>query len=134
MIVVGATTPFYADERNALPTIDQPATDTEPGWEDWDEDGNPAVSLHVSGLVEGERYTALRSFILWSGSIPSGAMTFRLPVSDWGQEESVLGVTAYHATRLSAARSGTTTYSTSPRMNESTSPRSRSTIPTAARN
>jgi hypothetical protein len=94
VIVVGATTPFYADERNALPTIEQPATDTEPGWEDWDEDGNPAVSLHVSGLVEGERYTALRSFILWSGSIPSGAMTFRLPVSDWGQEESVLGVTA----------------------------------------
>ena len=27
-------------------------------------------------------------------AIPSGATTFRLPVSDWGQDESVLGVTA----------------------------------------
>jgi hypothetical protein len=94
VIVVGATTPFYTDERNPLPSLEQPATDTSPGWEDWDEDGNPAVSLHVSGLVVGERYTALRSFIEWSGSLPAGGATFVVPVSDWGQEESVLGVTA----------------------------------------
>jgi hypothetical protein len=94
IIVVGATTPFYASETNPLPTLDQPASDTSPGWEDWDEDGNPAVTLHVSGLVEGERYTALRAFVEWSGTIPAGVATFRLPVSDWGQEESVLGVTA----------------------------------------
>jgi len=94
IIVLGATTPFYTDEANALPTLEQPATDTTPGWEDWDEDGNPAVSLHVSGLVEGSRYTALRASSEWNGTIPTAAETFRLPVSNWGQEEAVLGVTA----------------------------------------
>jgi hypothetical protein len=94
VIVLGATTPFYADEANPLPALEQPATETRPGWEDWDEDGNPAVSLHVSGLVEGSRYTALRAYSVWDGAIPAGATTFQLAVSDWGQEEAVLGVTA----------------------------------------
>ena len=94
VIVLGATTPFYTDEANVLPSLDQPASDTAPGWEDWDEDGNPAVSLNVSGLVEGSRYTALRAFSVWAGTIPAAASTFQLPVTDWGQEEAVLGVTA----------------------------------------
>jgi len=94
VIVLGATTPFYADESNPLPTLEQAADGTSPGWEDWDEDGNPAVSLNVSGLVQGSRYTALRAFSEWDGTIAAGATTFRLPVSDWGQDESVLGVTA----------------------------------------
>lgn len=94
VVVLGATMPFYTDEANALPTLDQPASDGSPGWEDWDEDGNPAVSLHVSGLVEGSRYTALRAFSVWNGSMAAGASSFRLPVTDWGQEEAVLGVTA----------------------------------------
>lgn len=94
VIVLGATMPFYADEANALPSLEQPASDTAPGWEDWDEDGNPAVSLNVSGLVQGSRYTALRAFSVWGGTIPASASTFQLPVSDWGQEEAVLGVTA----------------------------------------
>lgn len=94
VIVVGATTPFYADENNPLPALEQRASDTSPGWEDWDEDGNPAVTLHVSGLVEGSRYTALRAFSEWSGTIPADAASFELPVTDWGQEEAVLGVTA----------------------------------------
>jgi hypothetical protein len=95
VVVVGATTPFYTDEGTPLPGLDQPASDTSPGWEDWDADGNPAVSLHVSGLVEGTRYTALRAYSEWSGTIPSAAASpVELRVSDWGQEEAVLGVTA----------------------------------------
>jgi hypothetical protein len=93
-IIVGATTPFYADPENALPTLDEPASGTSPGWEDWDEDGEPAVSLHVSGLVQGSRYTVIRAFGEWSGAIASGATNFQLPVPDWGQDEAVLGVTA----------------------------------------
>lgn len=94
VVVVGATTPFYTDESNPLPALDQPASDTAPGWEDWDEDGNPAVSLHVSGLIEGSRYTVIRAFSEWSGTVVKGATAFQLDVSDWGQDEAVLGVTA----------------------------------------
>jgi hypothetical protein len=45
------------------------------------------VSLHVSGLAQGARYTVLRSFSDWSGAIAAGAMHFRLAVPDWGLDD-----------------------------------------------
>jgi hypothetical protein len=92
--VVGATMPYYSDATIALPTLEERASGTSPGWEDWDEDGQPAVSLHVSGLATGERYTVLRAFSDWSGTISAGATTFQLAVPDWGQDEAVLGATS----------------------------------------
>ncbi|HVZ30838.1 MAG TPA: hypothetical protein VG963_00345, partial [Polyangiaceae bacterium] len=80
--VLGATTPYYADASHPLPTIDQQASGDTPGWEDWDNDGHPAVSLHVSGIVTGTRYTALRAWNEWSGTVSAGASSFQLPVSD----------------------------------------------------
>jgi hypothetical protein len=93
-IVVGATMPYYSDDTIALPTLEEQASGTSPGWEDWDDDGQPAVSLHVSGIAQGARYTVIRAFGEWSGTISAGATTFQLAVPDWGQEEAVLGATS----------------------------------------
>jgi hypothetical protein len=92
--IVGATTPYYKDPNIALPTLEQQASGSTPGWEDWDADGEPAVSLIVSGIANGSRYTVLRVFSEWSGTIAAGATTFKIAVPDWGQQESVLGVTS----------------------------------------
>jgi hypothetical protein len=92
--VVGATMPYYSDATIALPTLEEQASGTSPGWEDWDEDGQPAVSLHVSGIAQGTRYTVVRTFSDWSGTISAGATTFQLAVPDWGQDEAILGATA----------------------------------------
>lgn len=91
--VVGATTPYYADARNPLPSVDQKGSGDTPGWEDWDGDGQPAVSLIVSGIVTGTRYTALRAWNEWSGKISAGATNFKLP-STWNQDEAILGATS----------------------------------------
>lgn len=92
--VVGATLPYYADPATPLPLLAEQASGTSPGWEDWDEDGEPGVSLHVSGIARGARYTALRSFGDWSGSVTSAGSKFQLAVTDWGQDEAVLGATS----------------------------------------
>jgi hypothetical protein len=92
--LVGATMPHYSDATIALPTLEERASGTSPGWEDWDEDGQPAVSLHISGIAQGARYTVIRAFSDWSGTIGAGATTFQLAVPDWGQDEAILGATA----------------------------------------
>jgi hypothetical protein len=92
--VVGATLPYYADPTIPLPKLDEQASQAAPGWEDWDEDGQPGVSLHVSGIAQGARYTALRSFSDWSGSVAATTAKFQLAVTDWGQDEAVLGATS----------------------------------------
>jgi hypothetical protein len=92
--VVGATLPYYSDPTIALPAVEERASGTSPGWEDWDEDGQPAVSLHVSGIAQGARYTVIRAFSEWSGTISADATPFQLAVPDWGQDEAILGATA----------------------------------------
>jgi hypothetical protein len=91
--IVGATTPHYADPNTQLPTLEQRATGNTPGWEDWDGDGQPASSLNVSGIVAGTRYTVLRVWSDWKGTVAAGASTFKLSVPDWGQDEAILGAT-----------------------------------------
>lgn len=89
-VVFGATTPHYLDMSRALPT--EQASGSTPGWEDWDNDGKPGISLHVSGLASGTRYAATRTWATWKGDISSGADRFKL-ATIWGTDESVLGVT-----------------------------------------
>ena len=50
----GVTLPHYLDPANPLPMASQAAKGTTPGWEDWDGDGNPGVTLSVSGLASGQ--------------------------------------------------------------------------------
>jgi hypothetical protein len=91
--VVGATTPYYANPSIPLPSLEQRASGSTPGWEDWDGDGQPAASLNVSGIVAGTRYTVLRVWNDWKGTIAANASSFKLSVPDWGQDEAILGAT-----------------------------------------
>ncbi len=90
-IVISATMPYYADSSRSLPTTE--AAGATPGWEDWDNDGHPAVSMRVSGLANGDRYCTTRTSAIWQGEAATDADYLKLR-SDWRQDESVLGVTS----------------------------------------
>jgi hypothetical protein len=89
-VVHGATTSFYVDPSQTMPTASQQATSTTPGWEDWDNDGHPGFTTNVTGLATGQIYLATRRWTLWSGTIAAGASTFKL-ADDWNAETDTLG-------------------------------------------
>ncbi len=89
--VTGATASYYTDPSRALPTVSQQASGGTPGWEDWDQDGEPGYSLIISGLATGEIYMADRTRYALSGAIAASASSFNLAV-DWSDEQDVLGV------------------------------------------
>jgi hypothetical protein len=89
-VVLGATTSFYVDPSQTMPTVSQQATSTTPGWEDWDNDGHPGFTTNVTGLATGQIYLATRRWTLWSGTIAAGASTFKL-ADDWHAETDTLG-------------------------------------------
>lgn len=103
-LVNGATVPHYDDPSVALPTASQEATSTDPGWEDWDQDGNPGYTLNVTGLAVGQIYLATRTWNVWSGTIAANASAFKL-ADKWNTEQSLLG---YNGSQiLTEATSGT---------------------------
>jgi hypothetical protein len=89
-MVFGATVPFYDDASEALPTASQQGSSSSPGWEDWDQDGNPGVTFNVTGLAVGQLYLSSRKYNAWSGTIATGANTFKL-ADTWDGEQSLLG-------------------------------------------
>jgi hypothetical protein len=88
---VGATESYYTDPSHDLPTASQQASGSMPGWEDWDQDGEPGYSLIISGLATGEIYMVDRSMYALSGAIAASASSFDLTVN-WSDEQDVLGV------------------------------------------
>jgi hypothetical protein len=90
-MVLGATASFYKDPSTALPTASQQAASGSPGWEDWDQDGNPGYTLNMTGLVTGQLYLASREWATWSGTVATGASSFTLS-DDWNSDLSVLGI------------------------------------------
>lgn len=90
-VVLGATVETYGDLSVTMPTADEKADATNPGWEDWDADNNPGVTLRISGTISGSLYAALRTWTVYDGSIAAVGDTFKLPISDWGQLRSTLG-------------------------------------------
>jgi hypothetical protein len=86
----GVTLPHYNDPNNPLPMASQPAQGNTPGWEDWDGDGNPGVTLTVSGLASGKIYTAQRERTAYDGDVPLSATKFKVPILV-GFENVVLG-------------------------------------------
>jgi hypothetical protein len=89
-IVVGASYPHYTDPTLTLPTIDQPASGTTPGWEDWDQDGNPGVSIRLTGIIAGKVFVASRSWSEAQGSVSQLGDRFQIPLQ-WNQEKNVIG-------------------------------------------
>jgi hypothetical protein len=87
--VRGATVPYYTDPSKPMPTVDDKAMGDQPGWEDWDGDGNPGITGMVSGAVTGKIFTAPRVWSHISGSVSDANSTFKLPVM-WDQEPNVM--------------------------------------------
>ena len=88
--VIGATVPYYEDPSKPLPMTSQQATGSSPGWEDWDQDGNPGYTVNVTGFLTGQVYLATRMASAWSGSVPASASTFKL-ADKWSTEQALLG-------------------------------------------
>jgi hypothetical protein len=89
--VIAVTVPYYLDPSHPLPPASQQAAGGTPGWEDWDQDGQPGYTLTVSGLATGQLYMADRTWTMMSGTIAASASSFDLAV-DWGDEQDVLGL------------------------------------------
>jgi hypothetical protein len=89
-MVVGATVPYYQDQSNALPSPSTQASSGTPGWEDWDNDGNPGYTMNVTGLATGQLYIATRRWNQWSGTVAAGSNTFTIP-DNWNSESDLLG-------------------------------------------
>jgi hypothetical protein len=67
-VVRGATVAAYMDPKQPLPTRTEKATGTTPGWEDWDGDDQPGISLKVSSsLASGTLYTVQRDWTRYDG-------------------------------------------------------------------
>jgi hypothetical protein len=86
----GVTLPHYLNPAYPLPTASQPAQGNVPGWEDWDGDGNPGVTLNVTGLASGKIYSAQRERTVYEGDVPLAAAKFKVPIAV-GTENVVLG-------------------------------------------
>ena len=68
-VVRGATVGHYANPAVPLPTRTEPALGATPGWEDWDADGNPGISLVVtSALAGGTLYVCQRDWNEYDGA------------------------------------------------------------------
>jgi hypothetical protein len=87
----GATASYYSDPARPLPASGLPAaTATSPGWEDWDADGKPGITIRVdSVLVRGAVHIAGRESSVYDGRVPAGADTFKVPVR-WTSEQVTL--------------------------------------------
>lgn len=89
-VLIRGMTPEFKEMSVALPTLEQTAGGGKPGWEDWDGDGKPGVTMNVSGSASGKIFTSFRTFAMNVGPIASGADKFQLE-HDWVQERAVLG-------------------------------------------
>jgi hypothetical protein len=94
--VLGATISYYADPSTTLPTADQMATGTTPGWEDWDGDGNPGITGNISGIVTGKIFVAPRMWSSISDTAADVSSSFKVFVQ-WNTEPNVM---AYDGTPL----------------------------------
>jgi hypothetical protein len=90
-VVRGATVAAYLDPGQPLPTRMQKATDASPGWEDWDGDGQPGISLKVSSsLASGTLYTVQRDWTRYEGITSGDGATFKVAIA-YGGEQVPLG-------------------------------------------
>jgi hypothetical protein len=94
-VVRGATFSYFGafNDNGFMHPIDesmQPAQGSTPGWEDWDNDGNPGVTYHVSGIATGDVYMVQRDLLEYSGLTEKHSDKFKLAV-DRLHEQRVIG-------------------------------------------
>jgi hypothetical protein len=89
--VRGATVVAYRDPTRPLPDRTMMASGGMPGWEDWDGDGNPGISLKVSSsLASGTLYTCQRDWTIYDGATSAGASKLKVAIT-YGGEQMALG-------------------------------------------
>jgi hypothetical protein len=87
----GMTVDYYEDPSRPLPTLEQRESGATPGWADWDNDGNPGVTLVVTGTASGTLYTAMRTVVTsLSGTFAPGAQLIKLDNMNWKVDRVVL--------------------------------------------
>ncbi len=90
-VVRGATVAAYTDPKRPLPTRTEKATGTTPGWEDWDGDGQPGISLKVSSsLASGTLYSVQRDWTRYEGIASAHGPKFKVSIG-YGSEHVPLG-------------------------------------------
>lgn len=87
--VRGATFDYYKDPSKPLPSAEEPAMGSSPGWEDWDGDGNPGITGMISGVVTGKIFVAPRQWTQMTGAVPDVMTSFKLKLM-WDQEQNVM--------------------------------------------
>ena len=104
-VVRGATLPHYGDPAQKLPNRMEKAEAGKPGWEDWDGDGQPGISLKVSStLASGTLHTCQRDFTVYDGMTAAGASKLRVGVT-YGGEQVPLGRSAGSAQAIESSSS-----------------------------
>ncbi|MBN1655286.1 MAG: hypothetical protein JXA30_16085 [Deltaproteobacteria bacterium] len=88
-LVRGATVSYFSDPDASLGKAETEKKGTTPGWEDWDEDGNPGVTFRLAGIANGEIYVAQREWTEYFGPTEKSAERFRLQVL-WNHEQLVI--------------------------------------------
>jgi hypothetical protein len=101
--VRGATVSFYGDPSQPMPTVSQEAKGSAPGWEDWDMDGHPGITLTVDegGSLLGDLYCAQRDWNQFDGAVAASSTAFSVPAT-WGSEQDALGYTVSQLVTQSA--------------------------------
>ncbi len=89
--VSGATEGYYSDPGRTLPSASEQASGSTPGWEDWDQDGQPGYTMNVTGLATGQLYMANRDSFALSGTVAASATSFDLAV-DFDVTQDALGI------------------------------------------
>jgi hypothetical protein len=84
-VVRGATFPYFSafDANGFVHPIEdavQQAQGSTPGWEDWDNDGHPGVTYHVSGIATGDLYMVQRDLVEYNGTTDKHSDKFKLAV------------------------------------------------------
>lgn len=89
--VLGATMPYYLDPAHPLPKLEEPANGSTPGWEDWENDGEPGITIVLSGGITGRRFMVSRNWHDVSGTVANTQGLLKLK-DDWGQNEAALKI------------------------------------------
>jgi hypothetical protein len=82
-MVEGATYLYFKDFSHPLEEAKVRAQGTNPGWEDWDEDGSPGVTYSIG---EGDLYIVRRDLADYRGSTEQNATKFKLNVNSQRQQ------------------------------------------------
>jgi hypothetical protein len=93
----GATLGYFDDPSKAMSATMSVASGcganfsscTTPGSEDWDNDGNPGITLSVAGTATGNIYASERDFSEFYGTVPLGASRFEVGVVDTSGQPAV---------------------------------------------